>query len=165
VRDPTPEPEPEPLLTLTVADDSRLASNISTLPFLGGIPTALGLALLYYKQANDETSSQPNFLPAIAIYVVAAIIELAAEPLFIRAQNELLFRLRVTSEGTGVILRILTTVTILFVAPVQWNLLAFALGQLMYALSIFVVYWIAYRADSSVLQLWPVTVTRTVKEQ
>lgn len=161
VQDPTHEPEP----FLTVAEDSRLASNISTLPFLGGIPIALGLALLYYKQANDETSSQPNFLLAIVIYVGAAIIELAAEPLYIRAQNELLFGLRVTSEGTGVILRTLTTVTVLLLAPTQWNLLAFALGQLAYALSIFVVYWSAYRRDSCVLRLWPVTVTRTVKEQ
>jgi len=160
-RDPNPEPNPP----LTVAEDPRLASNISTLPFLGGIPIALGFALLYYKQANEETSSQPNFLPAIAIYVVAAIIELAAEPLYIRAQNELQFGLRVTSEGTGVILRTLTTVAILLLAPPQWNLLAFALGQLTYALSIFVVYWSAYRSDSLVLRLWPVTVTRTVKEQ
>ena len=159
-RDPTPEPEP-----LTVAEDFRLASNISTLPFLGGIPIAIGLALLYYKQANEETSSQPNFFSAIALYVVAAIIELAAEPLYIRAQNELLFGLRVTSEGTGVVLRTLTTVAILLVAPTEWNLLAFALGQLTYALSIFVVYWSAYRGDSSVLPFWPVTVTRTVKEQ
>jgi oligosaccharide translocation protein RFT1 len=160
-RDPSPEREP----ALTVAEDPRLASNISTLPFLGGIPIALGLALLYYKQANQETSSQPNFLPAIVIYVVAAIIELAAEPLYIRAQNELQFGLRVTSEGTGVILRTLTTVAILFAAPAQCNLLAFALGQLTYALSIFVVYWRAYRGDSCALRLWPVTVTRTVKEQ
>jgi len=160
-RDPTPEREPP----LTVAEDSRLASNISTLPFLGGIPIALGFALFYYKQANDETSSQPNFLPAIAVYVVAAIIELAAEPLYIRAQNELQFGLRVTTEGTGVILRTLTTVAILLGAPTRWNLLAFALGQLAYALSVFVVYWNAYRSESGALRLWPVTVTRTVKEQ
>ena len=164
-RDPTPEPDPLPAPLLTVAEDVRLASNISTLPFLGGIPIAIGLALLYYTQANDETSSQPNFFSAIALYVVAAIIELAAEPLYIRAQNELLFGLRVTSEGTGVILRTLTTVAILLAAPTEWNLLAFALGQLTYALSIFVVYWNAYRRDSCVLPLWPVTITRTVKEQ
>lgn len=160
-RDPTPEPEP----LLTVAEDSRLANNISTLPFLGGIPIALGLALLYYKQANEETSSQPNFLSAIAFYVVAAIIELAAEPLYIRAQNELRFGLRVTSEGTGVILRTLTTVAILLVAPTQWNLLAFAIGQMTYALSIFAVYWSAYRSDYRVIPLWPITVTGTVKDQ
>lgn len=161
-RAPTPEPEP---LRLTVEGDSRLASNISTLPFLGGIPIALGLAVLYYKQANEETSSQPNFISAIAFYVVAAIIELAAEPLYIRAQNELRFGLRVTSEGTGVILRTLTTVAILLVAPTQWNLLAFALGQLSYALSIFIVYWSAYRSDYRVIPLWPITVTGTVKDQ
>jgi oligosaccharide translocation protein RFT1 len=162
-RDPTPEPDPS--LTLTVADDARLASNISTLPFLGGIPVALGLGLFYYTKANEETSSQPNFLSAIAIYVLAAIIELAAEPLYVRAQNELQFGLRVTSEGVGVILRTLTTVSLLLGAPPQWNLLAFALGQLAYALSIFTIYWNAYRTDASSLRLWPVTVTRTVKEQ
>ena len=161
VRDPTPVQDPP----LTVAEDSRLASNISTLPFLGGIPIALGFAFLYYNQANQETSSQPNFLPAIAIYVSAAIIELAAEPLYIRAQNELQFGLRVTSEATGVILRTLTTVALLLGAPTQWNLLAFALGQLAYAFSVFVVYWSAYRTHTGALQLWPVTVTRTVKEQ
>ena len=146
----------------TAAEDARLASNISTLPFLAGIPIALGFALLYYNQANAETSSQPNFVPAITIYVVAAIIELAAEPLYIRAQNELRFRLRVTSEGTGVTLRTLTTVAVLVRAPAQWNLLAFALGQFAYAVSVFVVYWSAY---PGALRLWPITVARTVKEQ
>lgn len=163
VRDPSPEREQVP--SLTVAEDPRLASNISTLPFLAGIPVALAVALVYYWQANEETSAQPNFLPAIAIYVVAAVIELAAEPLYIRAQNELQFGLRVTSEGIGVILRTLTTVAVLLRAPAQWNLLAFALGQLAYALSISAVYWNAYRNDTGTLRLWPVTVTRTVKDQ
>ena len=164
-RDAAPERDQPLILTFTVADDYRLASNISTLPFLAGIPIALTFAFLYYNQANDETSSQPNFLPAVAIYVLAAVIELAAEPLYIRAQNELHFGLRVTSEGTGVILRTLTTVALLLGAPTQWNLLAFALGQLAYALSIFLVYSTAYRSDPGALRLWPVTVTRTVKEQ
>ena len=152
-------------VSLTVADDARLASNISTLPFLAGIPIALAFALLYYTNANDETSSQPNFLPAIAIYVVAAIIELAAEPLYIHAQNQLQFGLRVTSEGTGVIFRTLTTVALLLGAPARWNLLAFALGQLAYACSIFIVYWSAYSTHTGAFRLWPVTVTRTVKDQ
>lgn len=150
---------------LTVADDARLASNISTLPFLAGIPIALAFALFYYTKANDETSSQPNFLPAIAIYVVAAIIELAAEPLYIHAQNQLQFGLRVTSEGTGVIFRTLTTVALLLGAPTEWNLLAFALGQLAYACSVFIVYWSAYSTHTGAFRLWPVTVTRTVKDQ
>lgn len=149
----------------TAKEYPQLATNISTVPFLAGIPLSIGLAFFYSFTANEEASSQPHFHIAIFIYVLAAIVELSAEPLYIRAQNDVLISARVQSEGLGVILRTFATVGLLLGAGSDWNLVAFAAGQLAYALTVLAVYWTAYRKQPGVWNLVPKKVYSTFKEQ
>jgi oligosaccharide translocation protein RFT1 len=75
------------------------------------------------------------------VYALAAAIELAAEPLYIRAQNELRMDVRVRAEGAAVFLKTLVTFFGLAFASSEWALVAFAAGQAAYALATFAVFW------------------------
>lgn len=58
--------------------------NLTLLPMIIGVPIA-GLASLTYRAScSRETASQPFFDAAVAIYALAACLELASEPLHIR---------------------------------------------------------------------------------
>ena len=137
---------------------SPLVTNISLLPILLGIPTALGSALLYLGSSSSTTSSQPHFRAAVAFYVFAALFELLSEPLYIRTQNELRFHVRVRAEGTAVMLKTITTFLVLVATSEEWALVAFALGQTAYGLTMLLSFVIACR-DNLDLRLKRVPVT------
>ena len=62
-------------------------------------------------------------------------MELLSEPLYIRAQNELRFDVRVRAEGLAVFLKTTVTFIVLAFGPREWALLAFAAGQMGYGLA------------------------------
>ncbi len=142
--------------------NSPLITNISLLPILLGIPTALGSALLYLATSSFTTSSQPHFRTSVVLYVVAAFFELLSEPMYIRTQNELRFHVRVRAEGTAVMLKTITTFLVLVGAPEEWSLVAFALGQTAYGLTMLLSFIIACRDN---LNFRPKRVSMTVHEQ
>lgn len=143
-----PSPTPSPKLTASTsfskAASEDLITNISILPVLFGIPIAVLAALLYITLSSSTTTSQPYFHASVVIYAVASFLELASEPLYIRAQNQLRFNLRVQAEGSAVVTKALVTVAILVVAPSNWALVSFAMGQTVYGLTILASYWRAY---------------------
>jgi oligosaccharide translocation protein RFT1 len=118
-----------------------LARNISLLPAYVGAPIAVALAVLYSATSAPAARAQPHFNLSVSIYALAAALELAAEPLYIRAQNELRVDVRVRAEGAAVFSKTLATFLGLAFAPPAWALLAFAAGQAAYALATFVVFW------------------------
>lgn len=138
--------------------DNPLVTNISLLPILLGIPTAIGSALLYLRTSSSMTSSQPHFTVSVLLYVLAAFFELLSEPMYIRTQNELRFHVRVRAEGTAVILKAVTTFLVLVGAPEGWSLLAFALGQTAYGLTMLLSFLVAC-SDNLNFRLKQVTVT------
>ncbi|KAH9979915.1 Rft protein-domain-containing protein [Lactifluus volemus] len=103
-----------------------LVRNISLLPTYVGFPAV---------------RTQPYFHHSVSIYALAAAIELAAEPLYIRAQNELRVDVRVRAEGLAVLFKTLVTFCGLAFASPEWALMAFAAGQAAYALATFAVFW------------------------
>ncbi|KAI0823845.1 Rft-1-domain-containing protein [Trametes gibbosa] len=129
------------------ATTSRLISNISILPILLGVPMAAFSSLAYLGTSSAATSSQPHFRSSVVLYVFAAFFELLSEPMYIRTQNELKFHVRVRAEGTAVVLKTVTTFIVLVSAPEDWALIAFALGQTIYGLTILVSFAIACRDD------------------
>ena len=117
------------------APSSRtLVDNISYLPFLLGVPTAICAATVYISSSASSTTSQSFFRSSVALYAVAAVLELSAEPLYIRAQNELQFQVRVRAEGSAVVAKTVVTFLVLAFAPPRWALLGFAAGQAAYGL-------------------------------
>ena len=111
---------------------TELVANISHLPVFLGVPIAIISAVLYVTASSHSTASQPYFRVSVAVYAVAAILELASEPLYIRAQNELRFNIRVRAEGSAIVAKTIVTFVILVIAPSEWALVAFASGQAAY---------------------------------
>ncbi|KAG8894470.1 Oligosaccharide translocation protein rft1, partial [Tulasnella sp. 417] len=133
--------------------------NISLLPPLFGVPVALFSALLYLYFTPPSTLSQPYFTESVAIYALAAVLVLISEPLYIRAQNDLQFGIRVRAEGSAVILKAVVAVAMIVLGGEEKALLAFALGQAAYGLCTLVVFWLAYPTH---LKLWPSKITEKV---
>lgn len=119
----------------------NLVRNISLLPAYVGVPIAGALAILYSATSAPAARAQSFFHLSVSIYALAAAIELAAEPLYIRAQNELRVDVRVRAEGAAVFSKTLVTFLGLAWASPEWALVAFAAGQAAYALTTFVVFW------------------------
>ncbi|CAE6429721.1 unnamed protein product [Rhizoctonia solani] len=128
--------------------------NVSTLPALLGAPLAFGLTLGYRTIASPATRAQPYFDQAVSIYALAAVIDLISEPLHNRAQSLMRFNLRIKAEGTAIIARSVCTVAALIIAGEHWSLIAFATGQLAYAITVLVVYVKAFWKEGGV-QIFP----------
>lgn len=139
-----------------------VANNLSFFPVLVGVPLALVTTLAYTRYAATETTIQPGFYAATAVYAVAAVLELWSEPMhnryvietsttksfwsIHRAMSELKTNVRVRAEGTGVVCRTLVTLAVFVyegmteTAEGELALLAFAIGQLSYSLCVLLVY-------------------------
>ncbi|KAI0725578.1 Rft-1-domain-containing protein [Fomitopsis betulina] len=139
---------------------ARLVTNIAALPALLGIPATALITLVYLASTYVSTTAQPHFRLSVAIYAVAASLELLSEPLYIRAQNELRYTLRVRAEGIAVIMKTSVAFTVLVLGDTEWALVAFATGQAAYGLTVlpaikhfltegdkFLVSWLSLLAD------------------
>lgn len=124
---------------------NALVTNISFLPILLGIPITILTTYFYIDTSSFDTSSQPHFRLSVFVYAFAAFFELLSEPLYIRAQNDLRFDVRVRAEGSAVVLKTFTTVLVLALGKEEWALLAFALGQAAYGFTTLVAFGQAYR--------------------
>ena len=160
------------------ASSDVLSSNIATLPVLFGLFLSLVLPTAYILTASPESSAQPHFRLSILIYTVSAVLQLAAEPMYILAQQELNFAARVRSEAAGVVSRAAITVGVLVLAerlqPAgeknlgggnEWGLLAFSLGQLGYGFFVFAIYLWTYIKRSSEWRWWPKSIVVIEKGQ
>ncbi|KAJ7221716.1 Rft-1-domain-containing protein [Mycena pura] len=126
-------------------DGSWNAGNLSFLPIAIGLPLALATSVGYARFAAEETKSQSGFYGGIAVYALAAVIELWCEPMHNQSMAEMKTHLRVRAEGTGVIFKTLVTVLVLlYDTKMRMDgtlaLMAFAAGQLSYSLCLWVVY-------------------------
>ncbi|KAL1731892.1 Rft protein-domain-containing protein [Schizophyllum commune] len=129
--------------------DSAVPSRpplISYLPLAWGIPLAVGTAAFYaLSWAGPETRAQPFFQEAVAIYALAALIELAAEPMHNATMVSLRTQVRVRAEGLAIAFKTMATLAVLLygervTGDGQLALLAFAAGQLTYASTLVGVY-------------------------
>jgi oligosaccharide translocation protein RFT1 len=127
--------------------DVALADNISLIPVFLGVPISGLTALVYVQSASTTTASQPHFHLSVAIYALAAILELLSEPLYIRAQNELRLKVRVRAEGAAVVFKSVVTFLVLAFASGEWALMAFAAGQAAYGISLLAVFLGTYKGD------------------
>jgi oligosaccharide translocation protein RFT1 len=155
--------------------DRILASNIATLPFLVGIPMAVVLSFAYGATATEETRNQPYFYISIAAYTISALLQLASEPMYILAQQDLDFAVRMKSEAAGVIFRAAVTVGVLSLASntgklgqqagQELGLVAFAMGQLAYGVLVLATYLWTYRNRAGDWRWWPKSVKTIEKGQ
>ena len=139
--------------------EARLVTNISVLPSVLGIPAAILITLFYLASTSASTAAQPHFRLSVVIYAAAASLELLSEPLYIRAQNELRFDLRVRAEGFAVVMKTSVAFAVLVIGDAEWALVAFATGQAAYGLAVLATYVFAYGGG---VALWPRRVTTEV---
>jgi oligosaccharide translocation protein RFT1 len=63
---------------------SLRVSNLALLPIYLGIPIALATVSAYYASASAAVKEQPYFSVVVILYAVAALVDLASEPMHIR---------------------------------------------------------------------------------
>ncbi|KAK9382900.1 Rft protein-domain-containing protein [Kockiozyma suomiensis] len=118
----------------TVSGIAQSVVNTGYLPFLLGIPLAgISCAWYYLHGASDEVSDLPYFKSVVVIYGIAALVELASEPMFALAQYKLQYKLRAICESGAVMARCAVTFLLTLSTREDTGVLAFALGQLAYA--------------------------------
>lgn len=77
--------------------DAALAS----LPLRFGLVVATAAVGIYLSTSSGATTSQPYFHAALGLYVLASLMELAIEPLYIRALSATPPRIRVRVQAEG----------------------------------------------------------------
>ncbi|KAF7726354.1 Oligosaccharide translocation protein rft1 [Apophysomyces ossiformis] len=121
-------------------DGEQKILNLSYIPTSLGLVTTL-LTCGYYLSiiSEEEASTYPYYRTSVILFGVSALAELLVEPLFVLAMNRLYFRLRVSVEGIAVILRCLVTFGLTLLGATgqgnTYGVLAFALGQLVFGLT------------------------------
>ncbi|RDB21551.1 Oligosaccharide translocation protein RFT1 [Hypsizygus marmoreus] len=130
-------------------------TNLSVLPVLFGFPLALATSYFYARFAGDEVRSQDHFQASIAIYALAALLELLSEPMHNLAMAELRTGVRVKAEGLGITVKTIVTFLVLLYDMRSGGhtlaLLAFAAGQLAYGAAVLFIYVAYYGVQST----WP----------
>lgn len=112
-------------------DVERQIQSLSIVPFQLGLAVTAAVCGIYLSSSSTDTTSQPTFHASLALYVLSALLELAVEPLYLRAlrSSPPKINVRVQAEGGMAIVRAMVTVARLLVLK-QEPLLGFALGQL-----------------------------------
>jgi oligosaccharide translocation protein RFT1 len=120
--------------------------NIAYVPILLGLPLAGGLGTLYLGKADDQVLSTPWFEDSLKVFGLAAIIELLTEPCFMALQQKMLYKTRAATETAATILKcflIFGFTVYAHKSGKQWGVLPFAMGQLGFAIAVFLSYfWI-----------------------
>ncbi|KAF6827825.1 oligosaccharide translocation protein RFT1 [Colletotrichum musicola] len=136
-----------------VRRESQAIINLGYLAVFLGCVVAFSFAWLYLSSADPVTRNTPNFLLALRLYAIAAVLELLSEPCFILMQTRLQFRTRASAESIATFIRcILTFATALWAssAGTDFGVLPFAVGQLAYGASLLLIYsWAGSQISSS----------------
>jgi oligosaccharide translocation protein RFT1 len=130
--------------------------NGGYLALAAGIPLSGIFGALYWQSVRGGSSSSsssnegdgtaeaiPYLGPALAAFGLAALVELAAEPAFVAAQQLMRFRVRAAAESTATIAKcVATCATAVWGARrgVEVGVLPFAAGQGAYAVVVLAVY-------------------------
>uniref|UniRef100_L2FIZ8 Man(5)GlcNAc(2)-PP-dolichol translocation protein RFT1 n=1 Tax=Colletotrichum fructicola (strain Nara gc5) TaxID=1213859 RepID=L2FIZ8_COLFN len=119
-----------------VGRESQAVINLGYLAVLLGCLVTVGLGWLYLSSADELTRNTPNFLLALRLYAVAAVLELLSEPCFSPSQP-----LCIVTFGT---------VAWASRAGIEFGVLPFAAGQLSYGASLLLVFlWSGARLSST----------------
>jgi oligosaccharide translocation protein RFT1 len=122
--------------------------NMSYISIILGIPLAFILARLYLR---SDVPNTPYFSRSLSIYAISSVVQLLTEPAFVAAQQRLHFGIRASSEGLATVMKcFITCGTAVWGSKTgqELGVLAFALGDLTYALVRFMAYFI---------QMWPIS--------
>src|SRR3989338_7935328 len=90
--------------------------------------------LLFWYSASAEELAVEGYGHFLALLGLASVIELSAEPLFIAAQREMGYRLRVGIEAVAVTLRSITTLLLVsYLQNTSYLVASFGIAQVIYS--------------------------------
>lgn len=134
-------------LIRTSSASSRNVLKISLIPLALGVPLSAAGFAFYRSKVSQSVYEQPFFPTSVALYALATCLELASEPLFIRAQIANNVKLRVSIEGTAVVARAIVTLAVILYGRDRLALVAFGAGQVTYAAFLLLRYLWFFRND------------------
>lgn len=140
---------------------STRSNSLAAWPLRLGIGVAILSVSLYLGTAPVSTTSQPYFHPALALYVLGALLELFVEPLYVRATRSGNLRARVQAEGgqagvrTALSFALLVALPYLGDAEGRGALLGLAVGYAAGSAWLAARYIAAYGAGEIPGLLWP----------
>ncbi|KAF0424540.1 Rft-1-domain-containing protein [Gigaspora margarita] len=132
--------------TTVLADSSKGSvqkiTNLSYVPIPVGIITTFLACAFYVRYATEETFNTPYYVTSVVLYGLSAFGELIIEPLYITSMNNFIFKLRVSCEGIGVIVRCIITLALTLLGAQgndkknqnAFGILAFAVAQFAFTL-------------------------------
>lgn len=106
---------------------------LSIIPAAAGSLVTPAIAYFYLRSASAASTATPHFRPVVALYTLAALVELASEPCYNLALQGLQFRRRALCEGVAVLARCACTFVLARTLGTAGGALPFACGQLAYA--------------------------------
>jgi oligosaccharide translocation protein RFT1 len=139
----------------TGAGRTQAIVNLAYVSFILGIFFASLVGYLYCGRLSSShplVLETPYFLNALWIYGIASCLELLAEPCYVVVQQKSKFGIRAGVESTATVLRCFLTCGFTVWASragLDTGVLPFALGQCIYALSLFVGYYWSLRDITS----------------
>uniref|UniRef100_W5NB09 Protein RFT1 homolog n=1 Tax=Lepisosteus oculatus TaxID=7918 RepID=W5NB09_LEPOC len=90
----------------------------------------LGAVWLWLLESPDPDAI-PHYPAAVALFALAAVQELLAEPLWVLAQAHMFVRLKVVAESLSIVAKCGLTVALVVCVP-RWGLYIFSAAQLVY---------------------------------
>ncbi|CAG8627220.1 3110_t:CDS:2, partial [Racocetra persica] len=136
-------------------------TNLSYIPIPIGMITTFLACAFYLYYATEDTLNTPYYVTSVVLYGLSAFGELLIEPLFITAMNNLIFKLRVSCEGIGVIVRCIITLALTLLGAQgndekysnTFGILAFAVAQFAFTLVMMTGYigYFVFKWDISLL--------------
>jgi oligosaccharide translocation protein RFT1 len=130
----------------TAAGRTQAIVNLAYISISLGVGFALFLGMAYSRHVRynePKILEVPYFQQSLNLYGLAAFWELLSEPCFVVVQQKSRFKIRATAESIATLLRCLTTCGSAIWAAQNGRdvgVLPFALGQVMYSISLFSVY-------------------------
>lgn len=121
--------------------------NLSLLIGLSSIINGIVVAILVIIWQGPKNFG--NDYSALVLYLVAGIIELFTEPLYLHFQLALVYGIRVKAEAVGFFCKSIGTILFIWWKNSLLGPLPFAIGQLFYASSILIIYTWKYFSDIS----------------
>lgn len=145
--------------------NAQAVVNLSWLTVLLGLVFASILGLSYVQSTNFV--EQPYFQHALFLYILATLVELAAEPGFAICQQKMMYKVRATAESSAAFVKCLVTYGVTIWAArseIVLGPLAFAIGQVVFAFILFSVYTRRLQtiAASEGFTIWPRSIVKSV---
>ena len=111
----------------------RAISSLWSIAVLGSF-FALVFSLIWSSSLLMEQPERGDYLPAVAVYGLAALLAVCGEPLVILVRYGGLTKLEVFAEAIAFLFQCILTLLFVLTLP-AWGLLSFAIPQLLYSLT------------------------------